>query len=378
MIATTAPFPVDLSLFEDTRHSPTLPNLERSLGRDDLHLQDFCIPVNPYFPTPETFAGFQQELETILKYYPSSNATIAQCLAETLDLDPDTVVMGNGSTELITWIDLLLIGKRLATPIPTFGPWTDHPAGIGKEVCTCRLKPQHDFQLDVADFVDFVRHVRADTAVLCNPNNPTGTCLDRGPVISLLDELADLKLIVVDESFIDFACEDHIPSVAAEAARRANVVVLKSLGKNCGLHGIRAGYAVMHPRLAHRLRQALPQWNVNALAEAVIRAWSCHQSEYEYARLRAVADRRSMEQRLRSVPDLTVFPSQANFVYIRIPSSMDGVELRNWLLCEYGFLVRECGNKLGSDSSYFRIAGRPARQVEALVAALQAAFRHFG
>src|SRR5688572_17284305 len=135
MIATSIPFPVDLSLFEGTRHSPSLPNLERSLGRDDLKLQDFCIPINPYFPTPEIFASFRQNLETILKYYPSSNESIAHDLAETFDLDPATVVMGNGSTELITWIDMLLIGKRVATPIPTFGPWTDHPTGIGKEVC---------------------------------------------------------------------------------------------------------------------------------------------------------------------------------------------------------------------------------------------------
>ena len=65
MIATSAPFPVDLSLFEGTCHSPSLPNLERSLGRGDLQLQDFCIPVNPYFPTPEIFASFRQDLETM-------------------------------------------------------------------------------------------------------------------------------------------------------------------------------------------------------------------------------------------------------------------------------------------------------------------------
>src|SRR5690349_2289001 len=171
MITTSARFPVDLSLFDGAHHSPTLPNLQRSLGREDLQLQDFCIPVNPYFPTPEIFASFQEHLEAILKYYPSSNESIADCLADTFGLSPATVVMGNGSTELITWIDLLLIGKRVATPVPTFGPWTDHPAGLGKEVCTWRLKPEQNFQLDVAAFAEFVRDVEADTVVLCNPNN---------------------------------------------------------------------------------------------------------------------------------------------------------------------------------------------------------------
>jgi threonine-phosphate decarboxylase len=378
MIPTSVPFAVDLSLFEGTRHSPSLPNLERSLGQEDLKLQDFCIPVNPYFPTTEILASFKQNLETILKYYPSSNESIARDLAETFDLDPATVVMGNGSTELITWIDLLLIGKRVATPIPTFGPWTDHPAGIGKEVCTWPLKPEDDFQLEVAAFAEFVRNVGADTVVICNPNNPTGACLDQVPMIRLLDALADVKLIVVDESFIDFAHEDWIPSIAGEAIRRENLIVLKSLGKNCGLHGVRAGYAVTQPVLARRLRNALPQWNVNAMAEALIKAFTSHQTEYERARRRAVADRRNTERLLRSLPALTVFPSRANFVYVRIPASIDGVTLRNWLLSEYGYLVRECGNKQGSNSSHFRFAARPAEQVGTLVSALRAAFRRFG
>jgi histidinol-phosphate/aromatic aminotransferase/cobyric acid decarboxylase-like protein len=196
-------------------------------------------------------------------------------------------------------------------------------------------------------------------------------------LLRLLDALADRHLIVVDESFIDFADEDEVPSLADEAARRDNVLVLKSLGKNCGLHGIRAGYAVAHPRLAARLRRALPPWNVNALAEALIRELRGHLAEYEAARRRAVADRRWMQRRLGSVPGLTVFPSRANFVYVRVPEPVDGVTLRNWLLCEYGYLVRECGNKLGSDSRHFRLAVRPPPQAEALVAALTSAFRHF-
>src|SRR5262249_38929257 len=156
-------------LFEGTHHSPTLPNLERSLGRDDLQLQDFCIPVNPYFPTPEILADFQEHLETILKYYPSSNEAIAERLAESLGLDPATVVMGNGSTELIIWIDLLFAGSRVATPIPTFGPWLDHPAQLGKAVFPWRLEPEHDFEFDAEAFIEFVREVDADTVVLCNP-----------------------------------------------------------------------------------------------------------------------------------------------------------------------------------------------------------------
>ena len=196
-------------------------------------------------------------------------------------------------------------------------------------------------------------------------------------VIALMDLLADRRLIVVYESFIDFAHDDAIPTVAEVAARRHNVIVLKSLGKNCGLHGVRAGYLVTNREWARRLRAALPEWNVNAMAEALVRAFVDHQAEYEVARRRAVADRQGLERRLRTLPGWTVFPSWANFVYARIPAGIDGVALRDWLLTELGILVRECGDKPGGEGGYFRIAARPAAHVEALLDALRAAVGHF-
>lgn len=376
-MVTSHRFPVDLSLFANRRHSPSLPEIQRSLARHDLALQDFCIPVNPYFPPPEVFAEWRERLETILKYYPTGQEPLAELLADATGLDPATIVLGNGSTELIIWINLLFPYDRLAVPIPTFGPWIERPRQLGREVLAWRLSPCDDFTCDTLAFADFVRRSRADAVVLCNPNNPTGTLVERRDVVGLMDSLADKRLIVVDESFIDFADAAAIPSVADEAAHRDNVIVLKSLGKNCGLHGVRAGYLVTNPEWARRLRAALPEWNVNALAEALIRAFADHQADYEAARRRAVADRQCLERRLRTLPEWTVFPSRANFVYVRIPAGIDGVSLRDWLLTEFGILVRECGDKEGGAGGYFRVAARPAAQAESLLAALRAAAGHF-
>jgi histidinol-phosphate/aromatic aminotransferase/cobyric acid decarboxylase-like protein len=150
------------------------------------------------------------------------------------------------------------------------------------------------------------------------------------------------------------------------------VIVLKSLGKNFGLHGVRAGYAVANPRLAATLRLALPHWNVNGLAELLIREFPRHLAEYEVSRRRVIQDRVYLEGRLGSVAGLTVYPSRANFVYLRVPAEIDGTELRNGLLTEHGMLVRECGNKVGSDRSHFRVAARPRDQVDQLIDAMTA------
>jgi histidinol-phosphate/aromatic aminotransferase/cobyric acid decarboxylase-like protein len=220
-------------------------------------------------------------------------------------------------------------------------------------------------------FIRFVRRRGARAAAISNPNNPTAGLIGRKDVLRLCDALADLDLVVVDESFIDFADEKTVPSIAAEAALRENVVVLKSLGKSFGLHGLRAGYAVASPPLASRMRSALPHWNVNGVAEFFIRALGRHWGDYEAGRRRTVAERVAFEHRLRQVPGLRVFPSMANFVYVRLPRGVDGVAVRNRVLCQHGCLIRECGNKVGSDRGYLRLAVRPADEARRLVSALR-------
>src|SRR5262245_27198661 len=118
---------LDLSLFETTRHSPAFGTLSRLSAPRGVKLVDYCVPVNPYFPTADMFDSYRGRLEEILKYYPEQNQPISEVLAEFLRLPAEHIVLGNGSTELISWIDHLFVRDSLAVPVPTFGRWTDQP-----------------------------------------------------------------------------------------------------------------------------------------------------------------------------------------------------------------------------------------------------------
>lgn len=354
-----------------TAHSPSYFTLNRAGGGAAGEIVDFCIPCNPYFPTPAMFDELGSRLREILTYYPSGTETITAELCQLLGLNPQTVAMGNGSTELITWIDHLLVRESLAVPVPTFGRWTDQPMETGKRVDMLLLPEARGFALDPASFVQFVRSRGSRVAVICNPNNPDGGLLPKPQVLSLLDQLQDLDLVVVDESFLEFADAGQETSVAAEAVLRTNVIVLRSLGKNFGLHGVRFGYLVANPGLAGKVRAALPRWNINSFAETVVFMLGQHRQEYAESLAQVGRDRQDMVWRLSRLPGLTVYPSQGNFVYVRLPEGADGVILRDRLLAEHGVLVRECSNKIGSSSRFVRLVVRPEPDVARLVSAME-------
>jgi histidinol-phosphate/aromatic aminotransferase/cobyric acid decarboxylase-like protein len=347
-------------------HSASYFDLSRSMG-DNVKIVDFCIPCNPYFPTTAMFDELSRDLKNILKYYPSDSATITAKLASVLGLHPQTVAMANGSTELITWIDHLLITSSVAIPIPTFGRWTDQPLETGKRVDMFPLQERDGFRLNLDEYVGFIRARGSRVAVVCNVNNPDGGYLARRDVIRFMDALGDLDLVVVDESFIDFSDAEQYPSVGPDAVIRPNVVVLKSLGKNFGLHGIRFGYLMANPAIAGKIGKALPKWNLNSLAEKVVFMIADHEDEYEESLRLLSRDRRTMANELARIPGMTVFPSQGNFVLVKLPPEWSGVGMRDYLVANHGVYTRECGNKLGMTSQFMRLVVRPAADVDRLM-----------
>lgn len=359
------------SLFRSTAaHSPSMAALTRE-GGEGAGPVDFCIPCNPYFPTPAMFEDMAGRLRDIITYYPSSADTITAELCSLLQLPPQCVAMGNGSTELITWIDHLLVRESLAVPVPTFGRWTDQPMETGKRVDMFPLQESSGFALDLAQYAEFIRARGTRVAVICNPNNPDGGFLHKHAIVQFMDAMADLDLIVIDESFLEFADAEAEPSVVQEAMLRPNVVVLRSLGKNFGLHGIRFGYLVANPALASRVRSMLPKWNLNSFAEHVVFMLKEHGSEYAQSLQQVRRDRLDMAGQLSSLPGLTVYPSQGNFLFVRLPVGAEGTVVRDRMLTEHRILVRECGNKIGSSSRFLRLVVRPQVDVRRLVSGLE-------
>ncbi|MFG3204971.1 aminotransferase class I/II-fold pyridoxal phosphate-dependent enzyme [Streptomyces sp. NPDC048192] len=359
------------SLFRGTAaHSPSMASLTRE-GGDGTGPVDFCIPCNPYFPTPAMYEELAARLREIVTYYPSDAGTIAGELCSMLRLPPSCVAMGNGSTELITWIDHLLVRESLAVPVPTFGRWTDQPMETGKRVDMFPLQEASGFALDLAQYAAFIHKRGTRAAVICNPNNPDGGYLRKQQVVQFLDAMADLDLVVVDESFLEFADAEAEPSVVQEALLRPNVIVLRSLGKNLGLHGIRFGYLVANPALAGRIRSMLPKWNLNSFAEHLVFMLKEHGAEYAQSLTQIRRDRLEMASHLSALPGLTVYPSQGNFLFVRLPVGAEGTVVRDRMLTEHRILVRECGNKIGSSSRFLRLVVRPQVDVRRLVSGLE-------
>jgi len=365
-------FITDVSILDCQSHNPAFSTLKQQLPLDLAgNLRDYYVPINPYFPTSSLFEHIRENLAELLLYYPEQNLVLSKSLEQFLEIDSQCLVMANGSTELITWIDHLFVGHSLLTCIPTFGRWTDQSQSTGKKVFTYLRLVDDNFEINVDLFVKKAIDCKVDVVVLCNPNNPTGAFLPYDSMLDLFDQLKSIKLIVIDESFIDFVNMDTQISVQHEVLKRHNVIVIKSMGKCLGLHGIRLGYAVSNSAISKKLRSALPYWNINGVAELVLRQLTNYKKDINSSRKEVIKDRIYLYNQLKCIPGLTVYPSEANFVYIRLPDGITGPTIRNYLAQFHGYIIRECSNKEGSSEQFCRIAATPKESTDDLISAIQ-------
>lgn len=355
-------------LFTETSHSPSLTDL---VGYDRAQeITDFCFIANPYYPTRAMIRELQRELPMLIKSYPSSNPAQAQAhLGEVLRVNPDHLVIGNGASELIALLEENLV-TRIAIPVPTFGEYLEKLRD-GREALLYELDPAADYQLDLPAYARWVTRHRLRAALVINPGNPTGQFHPLADVLDLLGRLKSLELVVIDESFIDFAGVD-VPTVLPHVDEFPNLLVVRSMSKHCGVPGLRLGYCcTANVSLLDRLRRLIPVWNVNSIAEYFLGMLPPTDAAYQRARRRVIGDVRSLHAELSNIAGFHAYRTGANFILLRVEVGLTARELQHELLVHHAAYVRDCSNKVGMDDRHIRVASQGRAKDRVLIDALR-------
>jgi histidinol-phosphate/aromatic aminotransferase/cobyric acid decarboxylase-like protein len=314
--------------------------------------------------------GLKNNFPNLIKSYPSSSSTISQNhLAAVLGVNPDHLVIGNGATELIVLINTILI-ERIAVPIPTFGEYIEKLKDQ-RDAELFALKPEENYQLDLAAYLAWTRQRGLKSLLVINPGNPTGQLFSFDEMIEFLHRAKDMELVIVDESFIDFAGET-IPSLLPVADQFSNLLLVRSMSKHCGVPGLRLGYCYSgNLFVLNRMRQYVPTWNLNTLAQYFLSLLPSTNEAYHQSRRRVIGDVRWLYSALKTIPGIEVYPTGANFVLFKIKGGMTATELQGLLLNGHGMYVRDCSNKVGIDKYHIRVASQGREKDSKLVEALK-------
>lgn len=338
--------------------------LARRSGLPESEIIDFSANLNPLGPPTCLRPVINRRIEELTRYPAPRAEGLQAALAARYGLDEAGVLAGNGATELIYLLPRICGAHRVVAAIPSYGDYATAARLAGLPLVTVPLAAERGFSLDFAALAKVLQ--AHDLVFLGQPNNPTGTLLERAALLALVAAHPQV-CFAIDESFADFV-PGYQPLFLPEPP--ANLVVIRSLTKFYAIPGLRLGFAVAPPAVAKRLREHLPPWSVNTLAQAVGCAVLQDEAYAERSRRETVRLREALAAGLAALPGLTVYPAVANFLLVRLDHPrLTAADLAAQLLTR-GIAVRRCDNfpgLPGAGRGFLRLAVRSERENQLLL-----------
>jgi threonine-phosphate decarboxylase len=326
-------------------------------------LLDFSAPLNALGPPPGAIAAVRAATESIDRYPEPGAPRLVQRLAEYHRVPPDRIVIGAGTTELISLIGqvfrdtLRRRARELGDPEMATVHLTEPTYGEYR-----RTSAQNDLRIKFWDdhILGWDQQVFPEGATgifwTGHPNNPTARAWDRDHLLGFVDRNPSLT-VVVDEAYLQFLPDEAGRTVVGAAAARDNLIVLRSMTKIFAFPGLRIGYAVAAPEMVGRLRRSQQPWTIATAAELAALA-ALDDDEYLGRTLDLIGTESGrLTARLWEMPGLRpvwpgperprTAPPLPNFVLTSLVDTRWTSTQVQDALARRGLFVRECSNYSG-------------------------------
>jgi histidinol-phosphate aminotransferase len=277
---------------------------------------EFARLMSNESPFPPSARVIEAVVKALSRGHRYPNASMARelrsRLAGSVGLDAESCVLGAGSSEVIDLLVRAFVapGEEVVIAVPTFSMYEARTRLAGGIPVLVPMRD--DLEIDASAVMRAVTE-RTKLLFLCSPNNPTGRRLDENTLRRVLRPGIP---VVVDEAYVEFSAENH--SVASMIAANPNLIIARTFSKAYGLAGLRVGYALACPPVARLLNRVKLPWNVSTVALAAALAVLDDAAEFDRQRALLREERDVLRRELGSLPGVSVFDGDGNFLLLDI------------------------------------------------------------
>ncbi len=341
--------------------------LAREMGLQESGIVKLASNENPLGIGPRTRAAIDAALGEIARYPDGNGFELKQALSRRYGVDMSSIVLGNGSNDVLELMALAFLGPGRAAVM------SQHAFAVYALATQARgarpiVVPAKDYGHDLETMA---RAVDDETYVVwaANPNNPTGTLARSEQIEAFLRKVPERVLVVLDEAYNEYIKADLRTDTVKLLKRHPNLVITRTFSKAYGLAGLRVGYALAHPSVADVMNRVRQPFNVNSIGLA---AAAGARDDMEFV-ARSYAENlngmRQIEEGAHRL-GLDYIPSYGNFLTIRVGKAQDVFKR----LLRRGVIVRPVGGPYGLPE-HLRVTIGTAAENEKFLAALAASIR---
>lgn len=338
--------------------------LAREFGLNEEDIIKLASNENPLGPSPKVLAAIQEALPELTRYPDGAGFELKQAISNKFGLQKEQITLGNGSSDILDFICRAFVnpGENIVTSQHAFAIYGIIATIVGAHcIKVPAINYAHDLDAMAAAINDKTRVV-----FVTNPNNPTGTWINKNDLINFLDKIPANVLVLLDEAYFEYVQNADYPDGLSLLPAYPNLVVARTFSKAYGLAAMRVGYGASSVEVADLLNRVRPPFNVNSLA---LVAATASLSDDGYVQRSIAENSKGMQQLEAAFNELNIeyIPSVANFIAFKIPSPLKAAEVFQQLLAK-GVIVRPIAGYEMPD--YLRVSIGTAQENQGFIEAL--------
>lgn len=315
----------------------------------------FAANVNPLGVSESVKQKLASNLDIISSYPDRNYVSLKKTISEYCHTEPEHIVVGNGSTELISLLISQRAPKKALVLGPTYSEYARELSLVGGTFEYYHLKESDNFVLDIPDFLEALSD-NIDLVILCNPNNPTSSAISRQDMEQMIDACYKKNIFVmIDETYVEFTPDMENTTSVPLVSKYSNLMVIRGVSKFFAAPGLRFGYGITsNQEFLHTLLRHQNPWSLNSIG-AYAGELMLKDKEYIQQTWQLIDSERSrIYETLRSFDAVKVYKPYANFILVRIlKEGVTSFDLFEAAIREK-LMIRDCSSFLSLEGEYIR------------------------
>lgn len=336
-------------------HGSDLEKIEEIYHIPKEEITSFSANVNPIGISPKLRRTLAEHIDDITGYPEREYTSLRKCIGAYVNSDFKNIIVGNGSTELISLFIKILNPKKALIFGPSYSEYEREVTLAGGTSRYYRLDESHGFSVDV-DRLAGQLNENIDLLIICNPNNPTSTAISRNDMRRILDTCKEYGIyVLVDETYVEFA--DNLEEITAIPLTRCynNIIILRGISKFFACPGLTSRLCRRGNRdLIKDVVSRQDPWSINTLASIAGEIMFTDEDYIHQTRSLISSERKRICEKLDEFKGLTYYPPKANFILLKILK--EDVTARDVFeaAIQKKLMIRDCSDFPFLDSRYFR------------------------
>lgn len=315
--------------------------LAREMGLNEAAIVKLASNENPLGISPKAQMAIDEAMHDIARYPDGNSFELRKSVADKFGVAHNQIIFGNGSNDILelTARAFLHAGCEAIYSQHAFAVYPLVTQAVG---ATGVVVPANNYAHDLDGFLQAITP-KTKLIFIANPNNPTGTLLNKDALRAFIHAVPTNVLIVLDEAYDEYLSAEIKSKAIGWLAEFDNLIISRTFSKAYGLAGLRIGFGLMHANVADMLNRVRQPFNVNSIAQAAAIA---SLADDDFVARSYALNQAGMAQITQGLVKLGLeyIPSHANFVSFTLKNSGKSASQVNQQLLQNGVIVRPIAN----------------------------------